>query len=393
MKHGQAGVAVILFVVLGLFMFYLLFVTPTERLSLLGLNEEEKNQTQPPQISESTNQIFSREIGYIGKKTGSLLREHELEAMDLAYPPVEEVIWEKGTAVLTANILFKGELSTLIPGDYAFVRVTGRIGDVIGTPVLKIGSNNIAIYSSEILRNQEINLAIDASKISGDALEISCEWHGLAFWKQQKCELLDLEIIKVSYALVNPQDTREVTITRSESQGGSYKLLFSIDSSNNTANLGVSVNGVLVYEEAPFARDEQYFIRGSLSSVDLSEGQNLIDFLVEPGASYALSDITLQTFEKESEESNITFYFNLSNTIYAGARNFTVVFSVEEITEAGGLDVIFNNKGYWFAPSQLVTGDNWLNVKREDLSAGANRVRISSSTGRFRIGTMRMYWE
>ncbi len=392
MKRGQASISIIIFIVLGMFIFYILFVTPSERASLLQLDTN-KVEEKDIEKEEPVNTIFEKEIGYIGKKTGSLIKEHSIDTMKLEYPPVEEIVWEKGTAVLTANVLFKGEMKTTIPGDYAFVSVSANVGEVIGTPRLEITSNDIILFTGEILKNQQINLKVNSAKIVGDSIEISCEWHGLIFWKQQKCELADLEIRKVSYNPINPTDTRQVTLSKKEGDGGSYKLYFEVNDAVNDANLRVNINGVQVFDEAPLNRSEPYSIRGSLGSVDFVEGENLIDFSIEPSASYELDNIKLNMYETVSEESNLTFYFNISDKIYTGSKSFLVIFNVEEISESGGLDIIFNNKEYWFAPSQIIVGENILNVKKEDLNIGANKMRIHSSTGRFRIGKMQMLWE
>ena len=146
---------------------------------------------------------FKESIGYIGRSTGSAVGTHNFGSVSLAYPLINESVLEKSTAVLTANILLKGSTKIVIPDDYSSVLVSARIGDVVGTPNLEIKSANTLLYKSGISKNQNVNLVVDADKIIGDSIEVSCQWRGLLFWQSQKCELLDFEIVKYYYSDVN----------------------------------------------------------------------------------------------------------------------------------------------------------------------------------------------
>lgn len=393
MKKGQVAITVILFIILAMFLIYILWVTPSERMNLLGLNETDNDNTTNGQIAEENNTVFSVSVGYIGKRTGALIEQHKLDGMQLFYPAVEESVDGKKTAVLTANVLFNGELKTVIPGDYSFVTVTTVIGNVVGTPKLEITSGKTVLYSGEIAKNQEINFKIDESKISGDIIEISCQWHGLAFWTQQSCELIDLEIIKTEFKEVNPDDTRQIILSEEEINGGTYQLSFRINEAVNNNTLLVILNNVQIYEDSPENRTESYNVKGAVGSVDLVEGSNLMQISSAPGSSYSLTNITFGVYEKVLEESNVTYYFNVPSEVYLFADKFLVSMTVQEITERGGLDIIFNNIEYYLAPSTIVTGENWFDIKVEDLNSGANKLRISSSTGRFRIGNFKVIWE
>lgn len=391
MSKAQFGVPLLLLVVLGLLILYILWVNPSERAKILGLDDSVK--TQPNTTSSEDKTVFTKTIGYVGRKTGSAIKTHTFDDLKLEYPLVDEVVISKSTAVLTANVLLKGSTRVSIPGDYSQVVVNARIGGVVGTPNLEIKSGNVLIYKSQIAKNQNINLVIDAAKITGDSLEVSCQWKGLLFWESQKCELLDFEVVKQGYSSINPSETHDLTLTSAEGEGENFKLCFTVAESDNSAPLNILLNSVPVYSASPSNRSAPYCVRESLSTVDLSTGENLVVFSADPGGAYGLEDVSLIVFEKSLEASNQTFYFSIPGSIYDKASKYVLSLDVEEIIDVGGLDVVVGNVYYYLSPADIVEGVNLIDISIDEMLEGTNKMRVESSTGRFKIGDLKLLWE
>ncbi len=393
MSKAQIQVPLILVVMVGLFIVYLLFVSPGERAQILGINTTVPgtvNQTAPQTPS---NLVFSKNLGYIGRKTGNDIGDFSFGNLYLQYPLANQSVLEKGTTVLTSNILLKGSTSVTISGNYSGVTISGRVGSVEGTPNIVIQTGNVILYKGPAVKNQNINLYVDAAKIVANSVQVSCEWSGLLFWQSQKCELLDFGITKQAYMDVNPNEIHDFTATGTQAAGDDFKLCFNIDGSVNSAPMNVSINDVEVYNAQPVARSAAYCVRNSISNVGISQGTNTIEFSAAPGSVYNLSSTTLSIYEKSQEASNQTFYFNVPNNVYSQASSFLLSFNVNSILDTGGLDIVIGNIYYYLGPDQIVPGQNFVQVKKSDISSGTNIMRVESSTGRFLIGELNMTWE
>ena len=391
-KKGQIQVPLLLLLILGLFLLYLLWINPSDRAKILGIDESSSS-TSVNSSSSVDKVVFSKNIGFIGRRTGNSIGTHDFSSVSVSYPLVNESVLPKGSAVLIANVLLKGSTRVTIPGSYSSVIVRMRVGDVVGTPNIEIKTGNVILYRSAISKNQNIDLNIDGAKIIADSLEVSCNWKGLAFWQSQKCELLDFEVVKQAYSSVNPVEVRDFSVSNSESQGDNFKLCFTVDNSVNSGSLSIDLNGFEIYNANPLTRSAAYCIRNSLSSSDISSGTNILGFSASEGGVYDLKDVSFITYEESSDASNQTFYFSIPSSVYDKALRFRVEFFVDDIVDAGGLDVVLGNVYYYLGPNDLVEGLNSIDVDKSDVISGTNKMRVESSTGRFKIGDFSLVWE
>ena len=99
MRKGQLNVPLLLLVILGLFILYLLWVNPSERAKILGLNDTVPSDG-GSNVSETSKVVFTQSLGYIGRSTGSAVGTHNLGNIDLSYPLINETVHEKSTVVL-----------------------------------------------------------------------------------------------------------------------------------------------------------------------------------------------------------------------------------------------------------------------------------------------------
>ncbi|MBR9679285.1 MAG: hypothetical protein GON13_03385 [Nanoarchaeota archaeon] len=392
MRRAQIQIPLLLLLILGLFILYLLWINPSERAKILNINTTSPISTNPDNSVSVDNVVFSNSIGYIGRSTGDAVGNHFFDSVSLAYPLINESILEKSTAVLTANILLKGSTKIVIPNDYSSVLVKARIGEVVGTPNLEIKSANTLLYKSAISKNQNINLVVDADKMVGDSLEVSCQWRGLLFWQSQKCELLDFEIVKQYFSNINVVEVFDFTVSSIEAKGNNFKLCFKVTESDNSGSLSVNFNDVQIYSASPIKRDAAYCVKDSVSVVDLNSGVNIVEFSSSKGGVYDLSDVSLIVYETSQEASNKTLYFSVPSSVYDDAESFVFQVSVDEIIEAGYLEFIVGNTDYVFNPGEIFEGLLLVDIDKEDVKSGTNKLRVESSSGRFKIGNLKMLW-
>ena len=393
MSKAQAQVPLLLLLILGLFILYILWINPAERAKILDIDTTTPGSNNTGASVSDDNVVFSDSIGYIGRSTGSAVGNHVFGSISLAYPLINESVLEKSTAVLTANVLLKGSTKIVIPQSYSTVLVNARIGEVVGTPNLEIKSANTLLYQSGISKNQNVDLVVDADKIIGDSIEVSCQWRGLLFWQSQKCELLDFEIVKQYFSEVNVVEVFDFTASSNEARGDNFKLCFEIDNSNNVGRLNINLNDVQVYSASPVERDAAYCVRDSISVVDLNSGVNIVEFYSNAGGVYELDNISLIVYETSLEESNKTLYFSVPSSVYDDAESFVFQVNVEEIIEAGYLEFIVGNTDYAFNPSEIFEGLLLVDIDKEDVKSGTNKLRVESSSGRFKIGELKMLWD
>lgn len=393
MKKAQNQVPLILIFVLALFIVYILWINPSDRAKILGLNDNAPSNNTGNTSSSIDRVVFTKNIGYVGRQTGNAVGTHSFGSLGISYPLVNESVVEKGSAVLTANVLLKGSTRISIPGEYSSVTVRARVGEVVGTPNLEIKSGNIVLFKSGISKNQNVDLEVEAAKIIGGSLEVSCQWRGLLFWQSQKCELLDFEVVKQYYSNVNPVETLDFSVTSGEARGSNYKLCFKVDDSSNLGALTAKINDAKIYSASPLARSASYCVKNSLSSADLTVGTNILELSAEAGGVYDLSNVSLTVFEESAEASNQTFYFSVPSNVYSKASSFTIEINVDSVIDEGGLDVVLGNVYYFLGPNDLVEGLNLIDVSKNEVMSGTNKMRVESSTGRFKIGDLRLVWE
>ena len=108
---------------------------------------------------------------------------------------------------------------------------------------------------------------------------------------------------------------------------------------------------------------------------------------------YDLDNVSFNVFEKSLTASNKTFYFNVPSTVYDDARRFTVQMQVEEIIDQGGMDLVIGNVYYYLGSGEIVEGLNLVDVEKTDVKSGTNKMRVESSTGRFKIKDLKLVWE
>ncbi len=394
MKNGQNAILFILVLSLGLFIFYILWVTPSERESLLGINRTVYGSGTNITITNQTvnKTLFTGTVGYVGRKTGKQIQSFKYDKVQLSYPLVGEYIQDKVNIALAANILFKGEMSIPLSGEYSLIRILGTISNVVGTPVLEISSGNSVISKSQILKNQELDVIINSSKVFNDKINIICQFYGLKLWEQQKCEINNLSVIRQDYKKVSTVQSFELKDVSNET-GGEVKIYFAVDGSNNGGSLKIRINDVNIYDANPAPRDTRYFARSDMDSLDFVQGINILELSVDKGGEYNLSNIEVNTFERETEATSFMQYFTIPKNVYVQAKSYLLSFEIEGIIDKGAMDVLFDKIGYFFSPEQLTEGKNLLTVKKEDLSEGVNRIKLQSSTGRFKITQINLIWE
>jgi len=393
MGRGQGAVPAIMILLIGLVMFYLLWIQPGDRSDILGLNDS-TGATQITNPESTSNIIFSQPIGYVGRGTGQALQTINLGSFQVSYPETATVILARDTAVLTANILSAGKIETTLSGEYASADVSFVVGDIKGSPKIRVISAGTDLFTEQASAGQSVNLSISAGRIIDDDLKVVCSWSGLVFWEQQSCELDNLTISKVVYTNVNPTVFKDFSVGSNINLAEDVKLSFRIgNGSVNKNDLIIRANDVSLYSARPSNMSTLYIVRSDVITSRISQGANNLMFEALSGSVYNIENAVLQIFEKVGAASNKTFYFTIPNDVYTSKNLFILNITVDNIIDSGGLDFVLNNVYYYLSPDQITTGSNLITVSKSNLLAGANKARIESSTGRFNIDKVELMWQ
>lgn len=394
--RGQGSIPAIIIVIIAGVLFYLLWVQSSTREDILGLNNSlpsEEGSSPVENVTEDNKSlVLSGGVGYVGRRTGKAINSYSLGNVFISYPEVREFVLEKDSVVLSSNVFSSGKLRTVLSGDFSKIGISFNVKRVSGSPVIKVLSGGVELFSERVGEGEFVNLTVSSGRVINNELVVVCAWSGLMFWQEQLCELSGFKILESSFNPVSPRVVKSFSFN-SDSEPEDVKISFDVSNSVNVNDLIIRVNDVLVYKARPVNRSASYVVTTTAGTVGLSQGTNLVSFETLDGGEYDLSNVVLTVFEKVLSENSKTFYFNIGEELLNSKNNFVLSVNVDKIIERGGLTIVLNNVFYYLAPEQIAEGVNLINIKKERLVSGANVMRVESSTGRFRIGEVKLEWE
>lgn len=378
----------IIFSIIGAFILYLMWVTPSERLCFLGYCDQVDGQPIP---AEETPGIASFVVGFIGGASGDLLSTHILENIRVSRLPEDTKLFSDDKIILNSNFIVSEKKKYTLnnfnnASDHLFI--TYRLAESTGNPSIRAIING-EIYEDSLSGDTKEIIIPPTELLETNEVDLVCQYHGLSFWKSQSCTVREIEISARDYPVDNSIIEREFTIKGSENFAENAVITFLVNNAVNKGNLRISLNEEPVYNSNP-ETGEIVQIKEKFSPLQL----NTIRFSAEKGASYEIDRVNVTLAAGFIERQSETFTFKVSpsnlnkqarifaeikNTIIPGRIAFTLY---PEFTTYQTLGIPEGFKGWVSIPTSI-----------DGFTEEENTIRIQSIDGRFEIGTLKIVLE
>ncbi len=364
---------------LALFIAYLMWVQPQERLCFLGFCEDIET------TSVYENKLQSFEIGYVGGLEKETLETISLDSVEISDFPNSDTLIAESDFDLNSNFFLSGAKKFKI-NDFDlnsdFMRINFKLESFAGNPGIKLIINNNPFYLGTDYEN---NIQIPSSNLSADnEIKIVCQYHGLEFWKKQSCSIKDFKVLSDYYDGRKKIEEREFTLNNPNNIGF-VELNFYVENSTNGKNLNVSINDFPIFIGTPTkGRSVQITEEaGSLVNLIKLRNNNKISFIAEKDSRFLLKNILLNFKAKEISAQSKTISFEVKEG--QAEKDAQIIANITEVVLPGIID-------FTLYPSHItieknIEGEGILivGIDSKYIEEGINNLKIDSPNGRFKI--------
>lgn len=382
MKKAQTAVPAVLLTVMGLILWYVLWIYPEQRYELLfGPQEEEVSQT------PVSNVFYSTTVGEIGMSSGELLDNQITSDLSVSYPVTRNAVKSFPSQILTSSLIASEHKTVDLSASNADAfNVEVDSSTVTGTPYLRITLNNTLIYDNQLLSDSITKLDIPGSSIEsyGNVLRIACQFNGYEFWTTQQCGFDSINVYEYVYAPIDVMDDDVFYLTPTSENAELVELSFTPSKTTNHP-INLLLNGKVAYAGSLTEGEE---VTLSLEGDEYNLGiDNNITLLALEGAEYELSDISMLFYSVPSGSAAKYLVFDVSSEVLDDESFVTINFNLTGVVEPGDLVFEFVNSDatYVLSYEELVIGSNSLEIFTSDLDENGNNLKLYSNTGRFII--------
>lgn len=346
---GQVALPVIILLMLGLTVFYILWVTPEEREKILK--------------GEFTEEVssYAKNIEITPYESGNEKLIKEVSEIKLSYPKKEDIL-VKDNVSLSCNIL-KGDVQKYYfdaSGEEIVIKV--NLNKISGNPKLKLKFN-----SNEYLLD-EGSKEVKVKSINGkNELILESQFSGLKFWETQKIKV-SIEAVKISY--IKEKESEEVSF---EEEGkGSLRLKFYVTS--GSGELEIKLNNESLYEE----KINERIYNLTFENVNF-EGNNKLKFEIKQGSYAEIKDLQIFVRKEKKEGKSYSLTFTVPQYVFSSNYDVYVKAKVSSIVKGGKVAFVLNNDDSKEIEKELNLGENLIKLNKAYLKEGENTLLVKSN--------------
>ncbi len=361
MKKSQNAVPAILFLFLGLFLFYVLMMTPSQMEGLFGDDSPTTN----------VSQGISEEVGLVGGSSGTeIVGTRDFPEFFVAYPSERTLRHHENQFTLSSNIFYSdSKYYDFEKGDNTKgVQIYMNIASLTGGPSLRVLLNGVEVGT--VPSAGETTLEIDEAQLnSSNRILVVCQFQGWAFWAGETCNFDEMNIYIENFETKDSNFSRNFDITEKEAYASFVVLNFSIGEKTNDGDIIVSINDVEVYKDNPV--EGIYTVEEEMNILQT----NKLLVQVETGGIYEVKKMTLGFKMDQIAEKMpiIDFYLDDTNS------DIIVRVYVEELVLGPNiLNLRMESAGVTYQISPLRAGWNEITINKEHLRL-RNSMRLSSN--------------
>jgi len=369
---------------LALFIAYIMWVQPQERLCFLGFC----NGIEEIKTNLNTSQTF--EIGFIGGTEKETLETFSIKTIEINDLPNSDILVNKNDFNLKSNFFLSKSKKFEIKNfdlNSDFMRIKFKLSSFTGNPSVKLIVNNIPFYLGT---NYENEMQIPTTNLTEDnTIKIVCQYHGLAFWQTQTCNIEDFEILSDYYDSFNKIDEKEFFIESPENIG-SLELNFYVENSTQNKNLNISINNFPVFFNTltPSKSVKVNEDVGNLINAVKLKNSNTISFEAEKDSNFVLKDVLINFRAKEISSQSKTINFEVTSE--QAEKNATFILNITDVVLPGIIDFTLYPSHITIEKSVENEGILSVNINSKYINEGINNVKMDSPNGRFKIKDIRI---
>lgn len=346
-SQGAAAAAALVAVILGLMIFYILSVPPSERAKLLG---EEK--IIPSTKEKVPNLLLKASPGRIDYPIGETIEHPPRPSSVIIYTKEEAVVLQERPFLKLKRTSFSSEDKEI---SFAIADLENT-KDLLLSFYVEKGEGNLIIKlnNEEIFNNELTPGAVSPIKLPGHLLKeenklfFGVSSPGAAFWKTYLYEIKNIKIVaqvtdtkaqkaKVSF-LVSETEKNNLEST-------SLKLFVSCQQ-KEVGKLTIYFNEEEIYSGLPEC--ENYLVL-EIPPEKTKKGQNELEFWIKKGTFY-LSPITFTSRLRAIEFP--TYYFEISeeqfNDVKEGKKKVNLYLYFTDLVDRKIIDLVVNGRYYSF---------------------------------------------
>jgi hypothetical protein len=384
-RKSQAAVPIILLTMLGLILFYILWVAPEERERLLpNVTEEEEI---PGEVA--------REVGNftIGMLVGKIGKGHLFENITLSYPSEQKSIMIK-TFTLSSNILSSGVqvMKISIPDleNTKEIRLKFKLLEKVGSPRVKVEFEEETLFDKEIEVGELKEIRIGEEDLQAEnEVRFVCQFSGWMFWQTQVCEL-NVEILHLYYRPLIKIEKRSFTLASEELHGNILKVSFEVGEAKTEGDLWIEINEQPIYVGKP--SEGEYSYAAGIEKLGLKLGKNEVIFKVEKGGVYSLSNVEIAIYSEDFVPGEAIYDFDIPEDVYFGNQTIKIYVRIAEIIRGGRIAIKIYPRGELYEQWANL-GWNHFVIERDALELRKNTAKLYAPEGKFLISDFVLTWE
>jgi len=341
---SQVAVPVILLLFVGLFVLYVIMMSPEEAERFLNVS----NKTAEGKVVT--------EIGLVGEaKGGEVLGSREFENLIVSYPSRRTLKKHEASLLLNSNIIYSDSRSYEIDADEnaESVHLSFRIRELKGASV-------VVQFNGEVRGKfdspQQVNLSFEDLNAT-NTLKVICRFNGWAFWETQPCSLKDLNIYLQRYTPVEERFSTNLDTTDVERYGSLVQVNMSIGGNEASGDLVIRFNGEEIYRGRP-----EEGIYSKTKEVSIKE-VNTLEVEAEAGGVYEIKKLTLSFLMGQVAEKAPLMDFDATPGRSVKVR----VYVKERILPPSVLNLVLESAGKTYVLNPARQGWNEIEIKGEDV--------------------------
>lgn len=387
-QNPSYAVPIILLATAVLFLFYLIMLYPWERAALLGYNYTTGNESP---LGPGTEILYSSgEITEVGAGTGGVISSFAMNNFSLSYPAVPVIVDSSTVSGISANVLTSDTIvlnaNNVNPSYIKGILLKINVTAVEGNPKIVVILNDTTVYTGAASVGMlDINIP-SASLRTNNPIYVKL-YHTGMFWEVQKIKLNSVVLYRVEYQSNNPSQSQIVPISSSNYQGNTLKIKFITTLANTDGSLLLNINGKQVWSGKP-ASGSASEASVNLEQSNIKIGDNTIEFAVERGGEYTLTNVSLQFVAEATPAAKKVYSFDINSSDLYSGRPVKVGIEIERVIQPGTLQakIIPYDTSYYFSKAQMNPGV-WVytNLDKTKLKELGNQIELNSIDGRFKI--------
>lgn len=315
------GAAILLLVITIIMIFYILFLPPADRESLLSDGPIPGSGSGTPgngYTSHIGDTVLRENVGKVGYTKDNIIT-HELSSFQI-YTQTDATLVKEQAALYAKNSAF-GRRFIELPFNVeksATENLYLSFNVLHGEGILKIYFNGVAIFEGGLLEGTPAPIALPKDLIKNDnMLYFTVSSPGFAFWRVNEYELQNIRITGDVTDDSNSFNVQKVYLAESEfkkMQEATFQ--FYPDCINgNVGRITVAINGKLAFHGTPDCAIKNFV---TVDDSTLQQGENEIEFVSEKG-SYIIDQVEMEVKLEEAEYP--IYYFDLSDELFVNTEN------------------------------------------------------------------------